>query len=393
MSQAHKHNPLSTGFAMFSMFFGAGNVVFPLALGQYAQAQTSFAMLGLLFTGVLMPFAGLMAMTLFEGDYRAFFQRIGPKLGFIVAALIMALIGPFGAMPRTVTLSYSTAQAFIPGLSLPLFSLCACLIIFFFTYKKRRILDLLGFVLTPVLLLSLGIIVVKGCLSGHPLGPSELSNTQAFVYGLKEGYLTMDLMGAFFFSAVVISCLRAEASGHSISRRQLTWETLKASFIGAGLLGAVYTGFAFVAAMHFEQIGSVPLDILIAQLALHILGPYAGIVVCIAVSLACLTTAIALAAVFADFLRRDILAERISYPLSLGICLVTMYGMSTVGFEGILQFLAPVLGLLYPSIIVLSLMNIAQKLWGIETVKAPVAATFVASLIIQWGPSLAAVLG
>jgi len=114
-------NTLSTGLAMFSMFFGAGNVVFPLAMGQYAQDKNFFAILGLLITAVGVPFLGLMSMTLFDGDYRKFFGRIGKIPGFIIALAIMALIGPFGAMPRVIALSYSTAKNFFPKHYTPLF--------------------------------------------------------------------------------------------------------------------------------------------------------------------------------------------------------------------------------------------------------------------------------
>jgi len=89
----------ATGFAMFSMFFGAGNVVFPLELGLGAQSQNIWAIAGLLITAVGVPFIGLISMTLFNGNYHHFFERIGKVPGFIVAALIMGLIGPFGALP------------------------------------------------------------------------------------------------------------------------------------------------------------------------------------------------------------------------------------------------------------------------------------------------------
>src|SRR3984893_3016927 len=105
MQNQGKSNTIATGLVMFTMFFGAGNVVFPLALGQYAQDKNFYAILGLLITAVGVPFLGLIAMTLFNGDYKSFFDRIGKIPGFIVAAVILGLIGPFGAIPRCVALS------------------------------------------------------------------------------------------------------------------------------------------------------------------------------------------------------------------------------------------------------------------------------------------------
>src|SRR5947209_4364111 len=122
-----KSNTWATGLAMFSMFFGAGNVVFPLALGQFAKDQNIYAILGLLITAVGVPFLGLLAMTLFNGNYTHFFERIGKVPGFLVALGIMGLIGPFGAIPRCIALSYSTIRMYMPDTSLVLFSLVSCI--------------------------------------------------------------------------------------------------------------------------------------------------------------------------------------------------------------------------------------------------------------------------
>src|SRR5688572_6620310 len=122
MQNSARSNTIATGLAMFSMFFGAGNVVFPLAIGQYAQDKNIFAIIGLLITAVGVPFLGLISMTLFDGDYRRFFARMGKIPGFLSALVIMGLIGPFGALPRCIALSYSTVSTYIPGVSLSLFS-------------------------------------------------------------------------------------------------------------------------------------------------------------------------------------------------------------------------------------------------------------------------------
>ena len=114
---------LSTGLAMFSMFFGAGNVVFPLDLGRVAGNMNLYAILGLLLTAVLVPFTGLFTMFLFSGDYDSFFKRIGKIPGFLVISFLMALIGPFMAIPRCITLSFSTMSMYFPGMSLFYFSL------------------------------------------------------------------------------------------------------------------------------------------------------------------------------------------------------------------------------------------------------------------------------
>ncbi len=375
-------NIIATGMAMFSMFFGAGNVVFPLGIGQFAQDQNIFAILGLLITAVGVPFLGLFAMTLYDGDYKQFFGRLGDKAGFFVALLIMGLIGPFGALPRCIALSHATTQFFFPGISIQLFSLLSVLLIFALTIKRNSIIDILGYFLTPFLLLTLGIIIFKGILISPPTASSSHDALTIFMKGLTDGYQTMDLLGAFFFSSVIIAGLKKDFSGEDSNNKKILRSVMKSICIGALLLGLSYIGFSFVSALHSSELSAVASDQLIAQIALQVLGPYAGIVACAAVALACLTTAIALASVSAEFIHLDISKNRVSYPVALIGTLVVSYFVSTLNFSGIVKLLAPALELLYPSLILLSVLNICYKLFGWKAVKIPVLIFFTATLLI-----------
>lgn len=378
-------NTLATGMAMFSMFFGAGNVVFPLAIGQIAQDQNIFAILGLLITAVGVPFLGLISMSLYDGDYKSFFGRLGDKAGFLVALLIMGLIGPFGALPRCIALSHSTTQFFFPGISIEWFSAISVIAIFLFTFRRSSIIDVLGYFLTPFLLLTLGIIIFKGLIIAPETTPSHHDAFSTFMTGLTQGYQTMDLLGAFFFSSVIILGLKKDmTSNDAHNYKKVLWFFLQASIVGAFLLGISYVGFSFVSAFHSSELVTVPNDQLIAQIALHVLGPYAGIVACAAVALACLTTAIALAAVAAEFIHIDISNNRISYPLALVITLGISYIVSTLNFSGIVTMIQPALEILYPSLILLSVLNILHKLYGFAYVKAPVFALFIISLFLYF---------
>lgn len=366
---------------MFSMFFGAGNVVFPLAVGQYAQDGTLFASLGLLITAVGVPFLGLASMTLFSGDYVRYFERIGKTLSFLVPLAIMLLIGPFGAMPRTVALSYSTTKMFWPELNLPLFSLASCVLIFLLTIRKTKIVDIIGRYLTPLLLLSLAIIIVRGIWIGPQVAPTELSNTALFFHGLSEGYQTMDLLATFFFSSVVIASLK-KGQRRNASPQGLIKDTLKASLIGAFLLSVVYLGLSFVASSWSAELAATRPDYYMGVLALAILGPFAGVVACAAVALACLTTAIALATVFSDYLHHTIFKGKVSYAVCLIGTLVANYFVSTLEFTGIMKFLAPILQVCYPALILLAVLNLTYKLYGFRLVKVPIATVFLISI---WG--------
>lgn len=382
MQHSERSNTIATGLAMFSMFFGAGNVVFPLALGQYAQDKNFFAILGLLISAVGVPFIGLISMTLFNGNYKAFFGRIGTIPGFLVAAIIMGLIGPFGAIPRCITLSYSTIQLYLPEMPLMAFSVAACVLIFLLTFRRNNIIEILGYVLTPVLLGSLAIIIVKGLIDSPAAPEAHYTNAEIFWKGLTEGYQTMDLLGAFFFSSVVLACLERDVDvAQSKNYKKVIRLALMASAIGAFLLSLTYIGFSYTSAFNSAALTTFPKDALAGQIAILVLGPYASIVASVAVALACLTTAIALSAVFAEFLHTDITFGKINYEISLVITLVLSFIVSTLSFSGIAQFLLPILHVCYPALIVLSVLNIFYKLHHFKPVKIPVFGVFALSLI------------
>lgn len=372
---------IGTGLAMFSMFFGAGNVVFPLALGQFAKDNNLFAILGLLITAVGVPFTGLIAMTLFHGNHRHFFSRMGNGPGYLITAIIMALIGPFGAIPRCIALSYSTASAYLHGISLEIFSGISCLLIFVLTVKRNAIIDILGYLLTPFLLGSLAIIIIKGLYDSPEAPVSAHYPSAVFLEGLKQGYQTMDLLGAFFFSAVVLVGLKKDLPSNELSNiSTLLKLTLRASVIGAILLSIVYIGFSYLASSHSEHLVNAKADDLISMIAIRVLGNYGGLIVSIAVALACLTTAIALCSVFAEYLHEDITQYKVKYECCLIITLLIAYFISTLNFNQIIALLAPILQVCYPALIVLSICNLLYKRYHIKMVKTPVYIVFLATL-------------
>lgn len=377
---------ITTGLAMFSMYFGAGNVIFPLSLGQYAQDKNFYAIIGFIITAVGVPFIGLLSMTLFNGNYKHFFERIGKVPGFIVALLIMALIGPFGAAPRLITVSYATVSMSWDGLSLMTFSILSSILIFLLTFRKSRILDILGYFLTPVLLISLAIIIVKGLLSADPMVATDRSVFDAFYNGLESGYMTMDLAASLFFASIVLGCLENEGARKNDHKdyRNVIFMTLKAGIIGVSLLAITYAGFSYVAAYHNAGLEGISADRLLGTLAINILGPYASLIAIVAVTLACLTTAIALAVVFTEYLHYDIFNEKVGYlPCLVGTLIVNCL-VSIQGFSAIANFLTPILIMSYPALIMLSIMNIAYKLRHIKLVKTPVAVTFILSVVTYY---------
>ncbi|MBI2603700.1 MAG: branched-chain amino acid transport system II carrier protein [Deltaproteobacteria bacterium] len=369
------------GMAMFSMFFGSGNVTFPVVIGQVAQNQSIYALLGLMLTAVLVPFAGLVTMSLYDGNYFKFFERLGKMPAWAIIIAIMGLIGPLAIIPRCIVISHSSISTFFEVGDLFTFSLVSCVIIYLLTYRRSRILDILGYFLTPVLLLSLFSIIYMGLIDPQQLSVNEASGSSLFLYGLLEGYNTLDLFGSFMFSGVVMMGIRnALGESYYSDTKKLLSVNFKSSFVGIFLLAAIYAGMCFVAAFHGQEMGDVSADKLLSLLTLKLMGPSAGIVVSVAVSFACLTTALSLALIFAEFLSERVLRKKISYRAALMATLAISLPISTLQFTGIQSFLVPIMKVVLPALVVLTVLNFGHKVWGWTTVKAPVLIVFLGSL-------------
>lgn len=372
---------VTTGLAIFAMQFGAGNIVFVLSTGQYAQDKNLFAMMGLLISGVAVPLLGLIAIALFDGDYRSFFARIGQVPGFLLTALMLSLLGPFGAIPRCIVLSYSTSKMYLPGISLPVFSLICCLVIFFFAFTRTRILNLIGYFLTPFKIGSLLVLIIFGLLYASSLPTSSHNEWTSFSEGFLNGYQTMDLVGAFFVCAVVLDCLRKNMTHSQANDKSLTQTAIQASCVSSLLLAFIYLGFSYVAAFHSDHLSNVQPQELISKIAMLVLGVNGGIFVCFTVTIACLTTAISLSTAFAEFLRKDVSMEKFSYRTSLLITLGITFIISNLDFAGIIKMLTPPLQICYPALIVLCVVNTLYKLGKCDSVKLPVFLTLGASIL------------
>jgi len=355
MNTFKKRDYLAVGLAIFSMFFGAGNIIFPLALGRIALDKTPWGLSGLLLTAVAMPFMGLLAMFRYKGQIRLFFGRLGKIPGLLIATLIISLLGPFGAAPRCIALAHSTLSLSFSDIPLVLFSLSACVLIFLFSYRENRLLKLFGYVLSPLKITLLILVIIKGFIEvpEATLVSANLSKFSHFWSGLTEGYNTMDLLAAFFFAPLVISSLGSSEKDQNLNRFVFI-----ASGIGASLLALVYTGFCYLAYRYASQLVDISNDKLLGAIAIKILGPYAGLIVSLTVTFACLTTAIALVVAFASFIQKEILREKVNYVPILMISLILTFAITILEFQGIAYFLNPILEICYPVLILLTFYNL-----------------------------------
>lgn len=369
---------LSTGLAMFSMFFGSGNLVFPLVVGQISNGHFGLATFGIWLTGVVVPFLGILAMLLFNGSSQDFFGRLGKPATFWFPLIALSLMGPFGVLARCITVAHGAFRLLLPETSLWMFSSLLCVCLFLLAIRKNKIVPLLGSILTPFLLLSLGAIAVFGLLSVELPEAAPNGGWTGFKNGIFQGYQTMDLLAAFFFSAFVIKHLK-EATGTHTPLSTF----FKSSLIGAGLLSTIYFILVLLGAMYAPELGAIPPQEMLGFVAQRSLGPLAAPIVCIAVILACITTAIVLTSLFADFLRKEVAKEKIGNSAALAVTLTIAFFTSTLEFSGIAKILGPILEATYPALIVLTVLSIFHKLWGWTTVRMPIAIAFILKLLTR----------
>jgi LIVCS family branched-chain amino acid:cation transporter len=365
----------STGLALFSMFFGAGNIIFPLLVGRLSGTETPYAILGLGLSAVAFPFLGLIAMMLYGGDIIAFLSRLGKWPAFALLLVLQLSQGPLGAMPRLVTLMHASIKEFLP-IPLLLFSLLICSAIFFLVIRPQRIIHLLGHILTPLLLLTLAILVIVGSLYAPAAQAVQESSSHHFLLGLKMGYQTTDLIAALLFATVILPHLSQGTTDKALIRRRMT----SASLIASVLLMATYIGLCWISAHHSWTLGDVAPEDLLQRIAIQVLGPVGGMVSAAAIFLACLTTAISLAAVFSHYLRNDLLKKRPTNGASLAMTLGLTAALANLGFSGIVKLWGPLLEALYPALIVLCLLNIGHSLYRLKPVRLPIFITLGAVL-------------
>ncbi|MDP1836673.1 MAG: branched-chain amino acid transport system II carrier protein [Chlamydiales bacterium] len=348
------------GLALFSMFFGSGNLIFPIIVGKHAEGMYLIGTMGFVITAVLLPFAGVLTMVIFKGDYTRFFSILGKPLGFLFTFLLLSFWIPLGSGPRCITLAFAAVKTYVPFLPLVVFSAIYSLAVFFMTYTESRVITILGKVLTPLLLLSLAVVVGAGVYFSPGLAQVDHEAIQVFTHALIEGYNTQDLIASFFFSSAVIHILSHAPQEEGVTVRKSHLKlVLQASLIGIGILATVYLGLLYMGATYSAVLQETSKDSLLSQLSLYLLGPHMAFVPVIAIALACVSTSVALALVFTNFIKEVVFRDKISHVWALTMTTVVTFAMSLLGFEGISKVLGAAMQVLYPGLIGLMIVNLA----------------------------------
>ena len=343
-------NVIVIGFALFSMFFGAGNVVFPPYLGLEAGPQwlTGFATYFVADIGLAL--LGMFAL-LRVGSSEAVLNRVGRVPAEILMCAIILCIGPMVAIPRTSASTYEMAIApNISGVSPVVFSVIFFAVILALCIKESAVVDIVGKILTPLLLVGLFAIIIKGVVT--PLGDiaalPQINNVA--VTGIKAGYQTMDALAALPFGIIVLQS--AVDKGYSDNKSKL--RVVGGSALLAGvLLLAVYMGLAYLGAtVSAQYTGSIGRAALIMAIVEALMGKTGVVIFGAVVGLACVTTAIALTSSAAAYFS-ELCRGKVSYKAFVAAICVFSAVVSNLGLDRIVAVAAPVLDVVYPPALVL----------------------------------------
>lgn len=376
MKDSNQSGIWTIGLAIFSMLFGAGNIMFPIKCGVVTGTQNYIGIIGFILTGVILPILGLTAMILFDGNYKKFFLRVGKTPGSMAILYCMLILGPLIAMPRCITVPFEMLTPFMPGVTLPIFSIIFAILAFLMTYKESKILSLLGNIVSPLLLGSLAIIAIKGLWQADTIAEQTQPLADVFFKQLTHGFQTLDLLGALFFAYIVLRILKGNRTSEQTKTKELAMISLKSGLIAGILLMVVYLAFSFLGAYYGHLVtADMNGSAMFRVISLHILNKQSILIIMMAVLMACLSTITALAAVFAEYMHHELLHKKLNYMTCLAITMGVTTFISNFGLDKILYYSALPIDIGYPIIIAITICNLGYSLFGMPYIKVPVAIT------------------
>ena len=339
------------GFALFSMFFGAGNVIFPPYLGFGAGTQWV--------NGFLFYFIADIGLALFAlftllkvGGSENITGRIGSVASNILMSAIILCIGPMVAIPRTAATTFEMSVApLISGVSPVIFSVAFFIVVLLLSIRQSAVIDVVGKVLTPALLIGLLVLIIKGIIS--PLGSivnPHVDSSFVIVNGIKSGYQTMDVLAALAFGIIILKS--AQEKGYSDARESS--KMIRAAAVIAGvLLLIVYFGLTYLGATSASLFSlGISRAELVIGIVERLLGKVGLVIFAVVVALACMTTAVALVSSAASFFEK-LTKGRLSYRVLVTVICVSSAVISNLGLDRIVAVASPILDIVYPPTLVL----------------------------------------
>ena len=356
---------LLIGSLLFGLFFGAGNLIFPVHLGQLAGTNTLSATIGFLLTGVGLPIIGVVASALSRSEsLYEMAKPVSKTYGILFTCALYLTIGPLFAIPRTATVAFEVGlTAFVTEANLPLalfvFSLLFFAATLFYALRPGRILDWVGMYLTPAFVGLLSILIIATVVRpmGNPVNYPALGNysTQPLFTGIIDGYNTMDALASLAFAIIIISNI--EKLGVTDPKRKAI-ETLKSGIVCLVGMGVIYSALAYMGA---TSLGSVESGanggIILASVSKHYFGLFGQVLLAAIVLVACLKTAIGLITACGQMFS-EMFPNSLSYNQYAIAFTFFSFAIANFGLETIIQLSLPVLMFLYPLAIVLIILSL-----------------------------------
>ncbi|HCN59776.1 MULTISPECIES: branched-chain amino acid transport system II carrier protein [Mammaliicoccus] len=384
-------NIFVVGFMLFAIFFGAGNLIFPPALGLSSGNFFWPAIFGFVITGIGLPLIGVITGSIEEKGYRVSLGKIHPVFAVVLLVAISLTIGPLFAIPRTAATSFEMGITPIfettSSMSLFIFTLIYFIIVFYLSFNSSKMVDKVGSILTPLLLISITALIVKAFItlsgestvSGDPAVYS--SSGTSFGKGFVEGYLTMDAIAAIAFSMIVITAIKSKGVTKETG---LFKQTIFAGIIAAIALGFIYISLGWignhmnVSAETIKELNANGQNIgtyLLTSAANLAFGEFGKYLIGIIVALACLTTATGLIVSVSEFFNE--LLPKISYKWFVAIFTLISFILSNQGLTTVIKGSLPVLLVLYPIAITAVLLILLAKYVKTPPIAQQLAVAFV----------------
>ena len=387
---------VAVGSMLFGMFFGAGNLIFPVHMGQEAGSNVFWANIGFLLTGVGLPFLGILAIGVSNSNgLHDLASRVNPCYATILTILLYITIGPAFALPRTATVSYEIGLAPHIGAGYQAMGLAVFTLIFFvvaaiFSLNSSKILIWIGKILNPLFLLFLALLIFISFYS--PMGEvtsavvhSSYTNN-AFFKGFTEGYNTMDALASLAFGIIVVQTLKGLGLKNP---KEIAMGTLKAGFVSVILMAIIYTCLSYLGATSVAKFElSANGGIALAQVADYYFGSMGSILLAVIVTLACLKTAIGLITACSETFH-ELYPNSLSYKGFVYLFTIVGYLVGNVGLTQIITLAIPVLMFLYPLAITLILLAFLSPLFAHRQIVYKITTWF--TLIAACGDALNAV--
>ncbi len=362
-------NYLAIGSMLFGLFFGAGNLIFPVLMGQLSGKNYVPALIGFLITAVGMPFLGVLAVGYSKSeDLLDMTKKIGRGYGYFFTICLYLTIGPFFALPRLSTTSFevglsSNISADKMRIALLLFTFIFYLVALILALKPNKIMTYVGKVLNPIFLVVLSILLIFAFIK--PMGVASLQpvtesyTASPFSKGFVEGYNTMDVLAALAFSVIVINSIRHIGVDEP---KEIVKYTIKSGVVTVILMAVIYGSLVYMGATSLGVLKPAENGgIALYDISRHFLGNMGQILLATIVTVACLKTAVGLITACSEVFNK--IFPKVSYKkFAVSIALVSFI-ISNVGLSQIIKLSLPVLIFLYPLSIVMIFLELSSKVF------------------------------